>query len=197
VILLVDNYDSFTWNIVHGFLAHEVEVEVVRNDALSADEILARAPEALVLGPGPGRPAEAGVMPELLARAPRDLPILGVCLGHQALVESLGGTIERDLVPVHGRATPAFHDGDALFEGVASPFPAGRYHSLRARRADVPRELAVIAWTAEGVVMGVRHLELPRFGVQFHPDSVLTPDGPAIFANFLRLARASTRASGA
>lgn len=189
MILLVDNYDSFTWNIVHGFLEHGVEVEVVRNDARSAAEILARDAAALVLGPGPGRPSAAGVMPELLARAPRDLPILGVCLGHQALVESLGGTIERDAAPVHGRATPAFHDGDPLFDGVASPFSAGRYHSLRARRSDLPRELRVTAWTEDGVVMAVRHASLPRFGVQFHPDSILTPDGPRIFGNFLALSR--------
>jgi anthranilate synthase/aminodeoxychorismate synthase-like glutamine amidotransferase len=124
-------------------------------------------------------------MPELLGRAPDTLPILGVCLGHQALVERYGGELERDPAPTHGRSTPIHHDGDALFLGLQNPFEAGRYHSLRARRESLPRELVTIAWTAEELVMAVRHRALPRFGVQFHPESILSPGGAGIFANFL------------
>ena len=185
VILLLDNRDSFTWNVVQGLEALGASVRVVRSDATSVDRALAAAPEALVLGPGPGRPRDAGITLELLRRAPPDLPVLGVCLGHQALVESLGGAIVRDQGPVHGRASLVEHDGDALFEGVPSPFEAGRYHSLVARREDLPRELRATAWTLDGRVMAVRHRAWPRFGVQFHPDSILTPHGQRVFANFL------------
>jgi anthranilate synthase component 2 len=124
-------------------------------------------------------------MPELLARAPRELPILGVCLGHQALVEHYGGELERDPAPTHGKSSLVQHDGDALFEGLPNPFEAGRYHSLRARTESLPRELKTIAWTAAGLVMAVRHRALPRLGVQFHPESILTPGGAGIFSNFL------------
>ena len=138
MILLVDNYDSFTWNVWQALAGLGAEVEVVRNDAASADELLARAPAGIVLSPGPGRPAQAGVMPELLRRAPPALPLFGVCLGHQALVECHGGELERDPLPVHGRASPVLHAGGALFEDLPSPFAAGRYHSLRARRETLP-----------------------------------------------------------
>jgi anthranilate synthase/aminodeoxychorismate synthase-like glutamine amidotransferase len=186
MILLLDNYDSFTWNVYQALAALGAEVEVVRNDARSVDELLAREPAGLLLSPGPGRPAQAGVMPELLRRAPERLPLLGVCLGHQALVECYGGELERDPVPVHGKASLVHHEGDPLFEGLPNPFPAGRYHSLRARRSQLPACLELTAWTAEGHVMAVRHRELPRFGVQFHPESILTPQGSRILARFLR-----------
>lgn len=190
MILLLDNYDSFTWNLVQALRALGSEVEVVRNDAAAAQELLAREPEAIVLSPGPGRPADAGCMSELLASAPRELPILGVCLGHQALIEHCGGELERDPEPVHGRASSVLHAGDALFEGLANPFLAGRYHSLRARRAALPAELELTAWSADGAVMAVRRRDSVHLGVQFHPESILSPQGPRLLSNFLREARA-------
>jgi len=185
VILLLDNYDSFTWNLFQALAVLGPEVEVHRNDALSVDEVLARAPEAIVLSPGPGHPRASGICPELLRRLPDELPLLGVCLGHQALVESCGGALEHDPVPAHGKASPVFHD-DPSFAGVPNPFAAARYHSLRARRDALPGCLRLTAWTAEGLVMGVRHRELPRFGLQFHPESVLTEAGGAVLAGVLR-----------
>ncbi len=193
MILLLDNYDSFTWNLAQALGALGAEVEVVRNDAQSVDALLAREPAGLVLSPGPGRPADAGGMPELLSRAPDELPILGVCLGHQALVEHCGGALERDPVPVHGRASLVHHAGDALFAGMPNPFRAGRYHSLRARADALPECLALTAWTAQGHVMAVRHRELPRVGVQFHPESILTPEGSRLLANFLAACAAPAR----
>lgn len=188
MILLVDNYDSFTWNVYQALAELGADVRVHRNDALTVDEALALAPSALVLSPGPGRPADAGITPELLRRAPDELPVLGVCLGHQALVERYGGRLERDPVPMHGKSSLVHHDGSALFAGLPNPFPAGRYHSLRAERDSLPDDLGLAAWTEDGVVMAVRHASLPRFGVQFHPESILTPQGASVMANFLRVA---------
>jgi anthranilate synthase/aminodeoxychorismate synthase-like glutamine amidotransferase len=190
MILLLDNHDSFTWNLVQALQALGAEVDVRRNDALSVDAMLALRPAAVVLSPGPGRPAEAGVQPELLRRLPDDLPLLGVCLGHQGLVESCGGELERDPAPVHGRSSLVEHDGSALFRGLPSPFPAARYHSLRARADRMPRALRVTAWTRDGLVMAVEHARLPRYGVQFHPESILSPDGPRILERFLAIAGA-------
>lgn len=188
MILLLDNYDSFTFNLYQAMAALGVEVEVHRNDALSVDQVLARRPAAVVLSPGPGRPADAGIQPELLRRAPDTLPILGVCLGHQGLVERYGGTLERDPAPTHGKASLVHHDGDELFRDLPNPFPAGRYHSLRAVRDALPAELRLTAWTSDGLVMAVRHVSLPRFGVQFHPESILSPQGERILARFLEKA---------
>jgi anthranilate synthase/aminodeoxychorismate synthase-like glutamine amidotransferase len=188
MILLLDNYDSFTFNLYQAIAALGAEVEVHRNDALTVDEVLARAPTAIVLSPGPGKPSDAGIQPELLRRLPESMPLLGVCLGHQGLVERCGGVLERDPAPTHGKASLVHHDGDALFRGLPNPFPAGRYHSLRARRDALPPELRLTAWTAEGLVMAVRHTTLPRIGVQFHPESILTPQGSRLVANFLELA---------
>jgi anthranilate synthase component 2 len=188
MILLVDNYDSFTWNLYQAMAGLGVEVRVARNDALSVDEALALAPAGIVLSPGPGRPAQAGICPELLQRAPESTALLGVCLGHQGLVESCGGELEVDPVPVHGKASLVHHDGQSILAGLPNPFQAGRYHSLRARRDRLPRDLALSAWTEDGLVMAVRHRELPRFGVQFHPESILTPQGGRVLAAFLALA---------
>ncbi|MDA1261195.1 MAG: aminodeoxychorismate/anthranilate synthase component II [Planctomycetota bacterium] len=188
MILLLDNYDSFTWNLWQALAGLGCEVEVQRNDALSVEQALARAPEAVVFSPGPGRPADAGIMPALLAALPARTPLLGVCLGHQCLVEHYGGQLEVDPVPVHGKASLVHHEKDALFAGLPNPFPAGRYHSLRAVRSSVPDCLTVTSWTEEGHVMGLRHRELPRHGVQFHPESILTPQGGRLLANFLELA---------
>jgi anthranilate synthase component II len=188
VILLVDNYDSFTWNLYQQMAGLGAQVEVLRNDALEVDDFLALGARAVVLSPGPGRPLDAGVCNELIARLPPALPLLGVCLGHQALVEHYGGELEIDPVPVHGRTSRVHHDGTGIFGQLPSPFEAGRYHSLRARRDRMPAELALCAWTDEGLVMGVRHRALPRFGVQFHPESILTPEGTRLVASFLALA---------
>lgn len=185
MILLVDSYDSFTFNLVQAFQRIGVEPEVVRNDADDAEGLLARRPSALVLSPGPGRPERAGVVLELLARAPDDLPVLGVCLGHEALVVHHGGELERDPEPVHGRAADVLHAGRRCFAGLPNPLRAGRYHSLRARRETLPPELEVLAWTRPGEVMAVAHRDLPRIGIQFHPESILTPDGERLLANFL------------
>lgn len=186
MILLLDNYDSFTWNLYQAMAATGVEVEVHRNDAITAQGVIDRQPSAIVLSPGPGRPAQAGIMPELFRVLPATVPLLGVCLGHQGLVEHCGGELERDPAPTHGKSSLVHHDASELFRGLPNPFPAGRYHSLRARRDALPRELTLSAWTAEGYVMAVRHTTLPRFGVQFHPESILTPQGTRILENFLR-----------
>jgi len=188
MILLLDNYDSFTWNIYQALAALGAEVEVRRNDALTVTDVLAMQPAGIVLSPGPGRPSDAGIQPELLRALPERMPLLGVCLGHQGLVESCGGTLERDPIPVHGKSSLVHHDGSALYLGLPNPFQAGRYHSLRAVRDALPAELKLTAWTSDGHVMGVQHVRLPRFGVQFHPESILTPQGERIVARFLQIA---------
>ena len=187
MILVLDNYDSFTFNLVQAIGTQGVTVEVHRNDALDPDEVLARDPAGLILSPGPGRPQGAGITPELLRRAPAELPVLGICLGHQALVEHYGGTLERDPRPVHGRPSLVHHDGSELFRGLPNPFLAGRYHSLRAQRDALPAELRLTAWTDDGLVMGVRHAERPHFGLQFHPESILTPQGNRLLEGFVAL----------
>lgn len=188
VILLLDNYDSFTWNVYQAMAQFGVDVTVKRNDALTVDEVIAMQPSAVVLGPGPGRPSDAGIQPSLLLRLPMTTPLLGICLGHQGLVEAHGGLLERDPEPVHGRSSLVHHNGDELFRDLPNPFEAGRYHSLRAKRDALPFELTLTAWTADGLVMGVRHVKYPRFGVQFHPESILSPHGDRILARFLALA---------
>ena len=188
MILLVDNYDSFTWNLYQAMAGLGAEVDVVRNDAITVEQALARGPSAIVLSPGPGRPANAGICPDLLRRLPDAMPLLGVCLGHQGLVESYGGELEIDPVPTHGKASLVHHDKSDLFADLPNPFPAGRYHSLRARRSALPPELTLTAWTSDGLVMAVRHVKLPRYGVQFHPESILTPQGERLLARFLERA---------
>ncbi len=184
MILLVDNYDSFTFNVYQALAATGEPVVVVRNDETSVSEWLALEPAAVVLSPGPGRPENAGQSPELVARLGPSTPLLGVCLGHQILIKHEGGAICRDQSPIHGRSSPVEHNGDALFEGLPSPFEAARYHSLRAAEP-LPPSLERIAWTASGLVMGVRHRTLPRWGVQFHPESILSPKGHTILENFV------------
>ena len=183
MILLIDNYDSFTYNLVHMFGELGCEVVVQRNDAIDADEAASLAPSQLVISPGPGRPADAGATLEIVRRLAPQVPTLGVCLGHQAVIEAFGGEIGPAKQLVHGKASPVRHDGRGIFAGLPEEFEAGRYHSLAATR--VPDELEVSATCAEGEVMAVRHRELPVDGVQFHPESVLTPVGPALARNFL------------
>jgi anthranilate synthase/aminodeoxychorismate synthase-like glutamine amidotransferase len=188
VILIVDNYDSFTYNLVQLLAGAGAEIEVVRNDAATADELLARAPEGIVLSPGPGRPEEAGVCLDLLGRRPR-LPVLGVCLGHQAMGVAFGAVVERAPRLMHGKTSPVSHDGRGLFAGLPSPFDATRYHSLEVKPETLPAELEPVAWTEERTLMAMRHRELPWWGVQFHPESVLTGAGPLLLRNFLSLCR--------
>jgi anthranilate synthase component 2 len=187
MILVVDHYDSFTYNLVQLVEKLGHATEVVKSDAEPAESLVARGPDAVILSPGPGRPEDAGCFPELLRILPERTPVLGVCLGHQALGLVCGGTIDRT-APVHGKASRVFHEGAGILEGVSDPFDAGRYHSLVVERDDLPAELELTAWTEDGLVMGTRHRALPRYGVQFHPESILTPEGPTIVANFLRLA---------
>jgi anthranilate synthase/aminodeoxychorismate synthase-like glutamine amidotransferase len=183
VILLIDNYDSFTYNLAHLFGALGCEVRVVRNDAIDADAAEALSPSRLVISPGPGRPSAAGATLDIVRRLSPRVPTLGVCLGHQAIVETFGGEIGPAKRLVHGKASPVRHDGRGIFAGLPEEFEAGRYHSLAA--TVVPDELEVSATCSEDEVMAVRHRQLPIDGVQFHPESVLTPAGPALAKNFL------------
>jgi anthranilate synthase/aminodeoxychorismate synthase-like glutamine amidotransferase len=187
VILLIDNYDSFTYNLAHLFGELGAEVKVRRNDEIDADEAERLGPSHLVVSPGPGRPAAAGATVEIVQRLGSTVPTLGVCLGHQAIVEAFGGEVGQAQRLVHGKASAIAHDGLGLFEGLPEGFEAGRYHSLAATA--VPDCLEVSATCSEGEVMAVRHRELRVDGVQFHPESVLTPDGPALARNFLEGAR--------
>ena len=183
-LLMIDNYDSFTYNLVHLFEELGAEVVTVRNDAITVDEAAALAPDRLVVSPGPGRPADAGVSIEVIRRLGETTPTLGVCLGHQAIVEAYGGTVGQARALLHGKASIVTHDGRGVYEGLPDELEVGRYHSLAA--TEVPDELTVTAQTADGEVMGVRHARLPIEGVQFHPESVLTPLGPELARNFLR-----------
>jgi anthranilate synthase component II len=180
---MVDNYDSFTYNLVHLLEELGAEVVVRRSDAISPAEAAALAPDRLVVSPGPGRPARAGRSLELIEALGPTVPTLGVCLGHQAIVEAYGGEIGQARALVHGKASRVLHDGRGVFAGLPTEIDAGRYHSLATAR--VPAALAVTARTDDGEVMGVRHVSHPVEGVQFHPESVLTPDGPRMLANFL------------
>lgn len=187
MVFLLDNYDSFTWNLAHRLGELGAEVEVVRNDVITVDEIAARRPTHLVISPGPGRPETAGVSIAALRRFAGQIPVLGVCLGHQALSIAFGGRVERAAAPMHGKTSMVAHDGRGVFAGMALPFEAGRYHSLLVPRDDVPRDFEVCAWVAEepGTVMALRHTTWPVSGVQFHPESVLTPAGHQLLRNFL------------
>jgi len=184
VILVIDNYDSFTYNLVQLVLGLGVEVEVVRNDVETAEEVLARGAKALILSPGPGRPENAGICLDILARRP-EVPVLGVCLGHQALAMAFGGIIERATVLMHGKTSPIHHDGEGLFSGLPVPFEATRYHSLTVREDSLPDSLRVVARSDDETIMGICHRERPYWGVQFHPESILTGCGEQLLSNFI------------
>jgi anthranilate synthase/aminodeoxychorismate synthase-like glutamine amidotransferase len=186
-LLLIDNYDSFTYNLVQAFLVLGADVRVHRNDEMTVEAARKIEPTHLCISPGPGTPAAAGVSEEMIRAFAGRIPVLGVCLGHQALVEVYGGSIVRAERLMHGKTSSVQHDGRGLFAGMPNPFKAGRYHSLIARRDAVPPVLEVTAWTEEGEVMGVRHRQLAVAGVQFHPESILTPDGPKLLAAFLEM----------
>jgi anthranilate synthase component 2 len=194
-VWLVDNYDSFTENLAHALAMLGATVVVARNDAVSVARVLAARPAAVVLSPGPRTPREAGISVPLVvacAALRPAVPLLGVCLGHQAIGEAFGARIGRAVRPVHGRATPVVHRGEGVLAGLPSPFDAARYHSLVVEPASMPESLVATAWSREGEVMALRHASLPIEGVQFHPESYLTPVGPRILAAFLR--RAGVRA---
>jgi anthranilate synthase component 2 len=190
-VLVIDNYDSFVWNLVQALAALGADVVVRRNDAVTTDAALALSPGAIVISPGPCTPREAGVSVDLVrAAAARRLPLLGVCLGHQAIGAAFGGRVVRGTRPVHGKTSVIRHDGAGVLLGIASPFVAMRYHSLVVAEP-LPDELVATARADDGELMGLRHRSLPVEGVQFHPESYLTPAGPALLANFLRAARAA------
>ena len=188
MILVVDNYDSFTYNLVHYLAELGAETHVVRNDDLTVDEAWALKPEAVLLSPGPCAPDQAGICLPILTTAPDDMPILGVCLGHQAIGQAFGGDVIRAKTLMHGKTSPITHDGRGLFKGLPSPFTATRYHSLAISRATLPNTLDLTAWTDDGEIMGVQHHARPIHGVQFHPESIATEHGHDLIANFLDLA---------
>ena len=184
-LLLIDNYDSFTYNLVQAFLVLGAKVDVRRNDEISVDEAVALSPTHLVISPGPGRPSDAGTSLAMIDAFAGRVPILGVCLGHQSIVQHFGGEIIGAGALMHGKTSWVQHDGTGLFSDLPNPFEAGRYHSLAANRSRMPDCLVVTATTKDGEIMGVRHKNLPIAGVQFHPESVLTPDGPTLLNNFV------------
>jgi len=186
-MLLIDNYDSFTYNLVQAFAAHGAEVMVYRNDMITVDEAIALKPTHLVISPGPGRPEDAGVSLEMIAAFAAKVPVLGVCLGHQSIVQQQGGEIVRAERLMHGKTSKIKHDGKTVFEGISQPFEVGRYHSLCAEIESLPDTLEITAKTDSGVIMGVRHKSLQLEGVQFHPESVLTPEGETLMTNFMRM----------
>lgn len=188
MILLVDNYDSFVYNLARYFERLGQPTLVVRNDAIDADRVRQLAPGALVLSPGPCAPEQAGASLDLVRALHQELPILGVCLGHQAIAAALGGRIVRSPEPVHGRASEVFHDGSGVFADLPDPMRAGRYHSLVVDPATLPDALRITAWTADGLVMGLSHRQFPVVGVQFHPESILTDHGYAMLGQFLKMA---------
>jgi len=186
-LLLVDNYDSFTYNLVQAFLVLGAEVEVHRNDEITVEQALARAPTHVCISPGPGTPYDAGVSMDMIRAFAGKVPVLGVCLGHQSITEVFGGKVVRNSRLMHGKTSPVNHDGLGVFAGLPQPMLVGRYHSLVAKPESLPACLQVTATTVEGEIMGLRHTELVVEGVQFHPESVLTPDGPQLLGNFLRM----------
>ena len=187
LLVVIDNYDSFTGNLVHYFEMLDVPLRVIRNDRISLAELESLAPERIVISPGPGRPAEAGISCEVIRQFAGRIPILGVCLGHQCIAEVYGGSIETCDVPVHGKTSLVHHDSSGIFAGLPTPFSAGRYHSLTICPTSLPECLEVTARTEDGMIMGIRHKTLAIIGVQFHPESILTEHGLAMLRNYLAI----------
>ena len=196
MIVLIDNYDSFAFNLVHYFGELGAQVEVHRNDKVTTGAVMAADPDAIVLSPGPCTPKEAGICLDLIATASSSVPILGVCLGHQAIGDAFGGKVVRAPVPVHGKLSEIRHRGAGVFRGINAPFKATRYHSLVVERDTVPSELTVTAETDDGLVMGLAHSRLPVHGVQFHPESIASQHGHLMLKNFLEIAEAWNRSTG-
>jgi anthranilate synthase component II len=189
MLLMIDNYDSFTYNIVQYLGELGEEVQVFRNDKITIAEIEALAPARIVLSPGPCSPEEAGISVEVVKHFAGRIPILGVCLGHQSIGYAFGGKVVKSATLMHGKTSPILHDGAGLFAGLPNPFQATRYHSLIVERASLPEELVVTAWVAEGEIMGMQHRTLPVWGVQFHPESILTQGGREMLQNFLDMSK--------
>jgi len=196
MIVLIDNYDSFTFNLVHYLGELGAEVEVHRNDKVTSGAVIAADPDAIVLSPGPCTPKEAGICLGLIAQASAKIPILGVCLGHQAIGDAFGGKVVRAPTPVHGKLSEIRHQGTGVFRGINAPFQATRYHSLVVERTSMPRELSVTADTDDGIVMGLSHARLPVHGVQFHPESIASEHGHLLLKNFLDIAGAWNASTG-
>ena len=196
MILLIDNYDSFTFNLFHYLGGLGAEVAVYRNDKITVDQAMRMRPEAIVLSPGPCTPAHAGICLALISAAAANTPILGVCLGHQAIGQAFGGAVVRAPVPMHGKLSVIRHKGEGVFRGINGPFKATRYHSLIVQRIGLPNELSVAAETDDGVIMGLAHRSLPVHGLQFHPESIASENGHVILRNFLDLAAAWNSAQG-
>ncbi len=194
MLMLIDNYDSFTYNLAHFLGELGAEVTVKRNDAITVDAVLDCAPDAVVMSPGPCDPDRAGICLELVARAAGKLPLLGVCLGHQAIGQAFGGRIVRAPYVMHGKLSPVRHSGEGVFRGLPSPFQATRYHSLTVERESLPDCLEITAETDDGVILGLSHRELPVHGVQFHPESIASEQGHALLKNFLEIAEAAGNA---
>ncbi|MEE2840058.1 MAG: aminodeoxychorismate/anthranilate synthase component II [Acidobacteriota bacterium] len=184
-LLVIDNYDSFTYNLVQYLGELGCDIQVRRNDAVTVAEVREMAPDGIVISPGPGLPSNAGISITLIQKCAGEIPMLGVCLGHQAIGETFGGEVIQAPQLMHGKTSSVYHDGDTVLAGLPSPFQATRYHSLVLRREDLPECLVVNAWTEDGVIMGLRHQEHDLFGVQFHPESVMTPEGMKVLKNFL------------
>jgi anthranilate synthase/aminodeoxychorismate synthase-like glutamine amidotransferase len=195
MIVLIDNYDSFTFNLVHYLGGLGADVVVHRNDKISPAEVMALEPDGIVLSPGPCTPTEAGICLDLIGKASSSVPILGVCLGHQAIGQAFGGKVVRAPLPMHGKLSPIRHGGSGVFAGLPNPFEATRYHSLIVDRAGWPNSLTITAETADGIVMGLQHRERPLHGVQFHPESIASVGGRQLLGNFLRLATAASIAA--
>lgn len=193
MILLIDNYDSFVFNLARYIERLGISTTVVRNDAIGVDEIAGLSPSAIVISPGPCTPKEAGISVDCIRRFTGSIPLLGICLGHQAIAEAFGGTVSRSARPIHGRASEIQHDGQTLFERVPNPFQAGRYHSLIVEPSSLPSCLEVTARTDDGVIMGIRHAIHPVHGLQFHPESILTEHGYQLLKNFMAIAGVPTR----
>ena len=187
MLLMIDNYDSFTYNLVQYFLQLGEEVKVIRNDKLTLEDIEQLAPDHLVISPGPRTPQEAGISVAAIQQFAGKIPLLGICLGHQAMTEAFGGKVVRADRLMHGKTSPIYHDKSGLYLNLPDPFTATRYHSLLAERESFPDSLKITAWTEEGEIMGLQHQELPVWGVQFHPESILTTEGMVLLANFLQV----------
>ena len=187
MIILIDNYDSFTYNLVQVMMGQGADIKVFRNDEITVDEVVAAKPDGLLISPGPCTPNEAGISVKLIQRMSGSLPILGVCLGHQSICAAFGGVVGSAKSIMHGKTSMVHYDDSPLFRGMKNPFPAGRYHSLAVVRDVLPAELVVDAWTEDGEIMGMHHVEHPTYGVQFHPESVLTPGGKRLLRNFQQI----------
>jgi anthranilate synthase component 2 len=187
MIILIDNYDSFTYNLVQMMMGQGGDIRVFRNDEISVDEVVAAKPDGIVISPGPCTPKQAGISVELIQRMSGQVPLLGVCLGHQSICSAFGGVVGHAKSIMHGKTSPVHHENSPIMEGMKNPFQAGRYHSLSLVKEKLPSELIVDAWTDDGEIMGVHHTEHRTYGVQFHPESVLTPSGKRLLRNFMRI----------